>query len=63
MPVPKCRECKHLGFTERGRKIESGCTNPYIVDLSITVGKSTGIYAKELRTSPKWCPLRKEGGA
>lgn len=46
--VPKCKECERYG--------------QHFIDLRGRTHwcRSSLMYAKEARTSPKWCPKRKE---
>lgn len=57
MNVPKCKECKDLFQYDIGKHTYSECYN----DTTIAAWGmgARKIYSVCLKTSPKWCPLRK----
>jgi hypothetical protein len=52
--IPKCKNCKELDAYKIGKCTFYDCYNPDIH----TRGKK--IYAKDIKTSPAWCPLREK---
>jgi hypothetical protein len=59
MAVPKCRECEHLTSFGNSFKL---CDHPIWVNGNILeTERPHPEYFKRLKTSPKWCPLRKAG--
>lgn len=59
MAVPKCKECEHLiqqksQFVMNPKNKSYWCRNVRNIDL----GMCRNILSKEIKTSPKWCPLR-----
>jgi len=63
MSVPKCKECKFYQITRRENywkdHMDSYCHGLKTTDNEgYEIGEKKFIYAKELKTSPKWCPKR-----
>lgn len=52
--IPHCKSCQNLNYYQIGKHTYYDC---YHESLWCT-GKK--IYAKDIKTSPKWCPLRKK---
>jgi hypothetical protein len=50
--VPKCIQCKDLHQYDIGKHTYYDCYNDKIY------GTGKKIYSKDIKTSPKWCPLR-----
>jgi hypothetical protein len=54
MSIPKCLECKDLHQYDIGKHTYYDCYNNKIYNVS------KKIYAKNIKTSPQWCPKRKD---
>jgi hypothetical protein len=54
MSVPKCLKCKDLHQYDIGKYTYYDCYNEKVY------GTGKKIYAKDIKTSPKWCPKRKD---
>ena len=52
--VPKCKECTDLHEYQIGKHTYYDCYNKEVFNVS------KKIYAKYIKTSPIWCPLRKK---
>lgn len=52
--VPKCKNCSHLDVYKIGKHTYYDCYHPNNWTTGIK------IYAKNIKTSPVWCPLRKK---
>lgn len=65
MVVPKCKECEDHTEEVRGENYYYGCNHPTkcftfsVLGTNIKHTIPKNVDAKEYRTSPKWCPLRK----
>jgi len=63
MSIPKCKNCEFY-HSERRENYWKDHIDNYCYGLKTTdtegyeVGEKKFIYAKELKTSPKWCPKR-----
>jgi len=55
MKVPKCKECEYLTQYKIGKRTFYDCYHPI---YSYCTGMR--IYAKRMKPSPQWCPLRDE---
>jgi hypothetical protein len=58
MSIPKCKECEDLSQYKIGKHTYYECNNE---ETKACWKDSRKIYAKCIKTSPKWCPKRKEG--
>ena len=63
--VPKCKECEYEKIMPNGKINYHGCFHP---DKRIVFNDGQDQFPvtvkyQEHKTSPKWCPLRKEKGA
>jgi hypothetical protein len=54
MKVPKCKECECLHSYQIGKKTFYDCYHKSNWTTGIR------ILSKFIKTSPKWCPLRKQ---
>jgi hypothetical protein len=52
--IPKCKKCKYFWTYNIGKHNYYECYNDNVYPIGAK------IYAKDIKTSPKWCPLRKE---
>ena len=71
MAVPKCKECTcvwDIGIADYSEKFQHYChwwnmnqrkNNIYKTGFKGSEGKL--IKGQEFKTSPKWCPIRKDG--
>lgn len=61
MSVPKCKGCRYYDYGER-RSYRMGLTYQKYHWCANVPPENTSrmIYSKDMKTSPKWCPKRKE---